>query len=737
MEVKSKIQNLCLALLFGTSLNISAAELVGDDLINYFSSTCRSQGDYTRQALGDAKSLIAILENIKNDQDCISISGGISQLRLLENKLTDIDNYDGLEIEVEVLKAQETELSLQLADITDLETRAEIKEAIREVQISKAGYVAEISASNNHEGRNVRSMYSDIILSTESAFNSISANHRCLQKNPEILPAITSMVGAVGGAATLVNPALGLGIAAATDFIGNTLESLKGRKFNRMIRNISDNSLALEGYKCVMESLSERWCSLEDAKTLLELKMSVIRESSRNSSLKSIFRLNDRDIPTLLEWLEKVRTGVPATSVADAERQKEVIIREGIVRAADATGNGVLAQSKTLYDLQTTEVGKYSVIKSVISSLTGTSCGSGGSSYGSPSGGTTNPLYDIYSNSYAPFYLLGLGSIPTRGDNQISFCSFEPTTDLPSGTYLPNYADIKNRYFRWIDLAYDRVNQEKAIVLQPDSLLVLSTAYEPSGKIIKLSVVDAITNLKAFLEKNIPEEFVSNSFRTIYLDTTKKLGEIKNIIKLGVEETIPAIEALELILKEAQLKDGIIVIQSRLELITRLSISEYLKSLSGTESEVAGQLLAADSFLETLESVKGDDYALISADIHKARPIAMGNMRNFMNLFSGNISSILWKNDKKIRFSNDPTLNEVYQRSSSELCLLLSSMPVWPRSVNKQFCVGTQLEAVIPGGPPSELITLKYLDKNFGERSCGYRNYLRKSKIYQEWNIKL
>ena len=63
------------------------ADSVGKDLLNYFSSTCPSQGDWTKLVNADAEALISILDSIKNDPDCVSAAGSISQLGGLASKV--------------------------------------------------------------------------------------------------------------------------------------------------------------------------------------------------------------------------------------------------------------------------------------------------------------------------------------------------------------------------------------------------------------------------------------------------------------------------------------------------------------------------------------------------------------------------------------------------------------------------------------------------------------------------
>jgi len=725
------------ALIVAMGTKSQAADMVGNDLITYFSSTCRTQGEYTKQALNDAQSLISILENIKSDPDCSTIAGGIGQLSNLQNKLSELEQQGSLQIEVEKLTAQENELLLQLSDTNEEYVKQEIETSIRQIQIYKASYVAEIAAKKELQASNVKDLYTKIVSSTNSLFKTISSNHRCLDKNPNLLPAATSLTGAIAAASTSINPALGIGISAATDFIGHTIESFRVGKYNKMIREISDSGMALEGYKCVLESLSERWCSLEDARGFLELKASVRRETNYESGLRSAFRLNDRDVPVLLDWLNKVKTGVPASTTADAQRQITVYQREAAVRSAESLGSGVISQNRPLFDSLETAQDKYTVVKQVISSLTGVSCGGVFTS----SEGGSNPMSDIYSSGYAPFYLLGLDEIPRLNGFGISFCDFDPFTQWPNGgAYTPDLTEVKGRYTDWIDKARQRVNQELTLVLQPDALQVLTLAYEDTSNKWKHSPLASISNLADFLINHMPESFASDSFQRLYSSTVSKLLEIRDIIEGGViGDAYPDPKtALEDIFKSAELQYGVIILQSRLEMILRISIKEYLDSLDHDGSNEAAQLLAAESFVDVLSRISGtDNLALIAADIKRARPIAIGNMISFLDVFGENINRILEKNYNLINRVNDPILGEVYQRNASEICLLLSSMPSWPESVEKKYCVGSVLEEVLPGGPRSKLITKDYLDQNFGARNCGYRNYIRKSKIYQEWGIQL
>lgn len=625
-----------LGLLLLASMNGHCADMVGSDLVNYFSSTCRTQGEYTRQALDDARSLISILENIKNDNDCVTVSGSISQLSNLESKLFQLQNHNSLDVEIAKLSAQENQLRLQLNSTTDEYALSEINSTIRDIQIQKVSLMTQIDASNELQGRDVKDIYAKIISTTNNLYQSISSNHRCLNKNPGILPAITSFTSAVGSAALMIEPAFGLGLSAVTDFIGTTIESLRHRKYNKMIRKISDSGMALEGYKCVLESLSQRWCSLQDAEEVLKVKAKVRRQKNNENKELSAIRLNDRDVPLLLSWLNDVRTGVPAATTADAERQKDIFNREASVRAANALGNGIISQNRPLYNSSKTDEEKYSVLKTIVTGLTGTSCGGGYSSRSESS----NPLADIHSNDYAPYYLLGLPETPKENGFPIRFCEFNPFLQWPSGTFTPDLFLVQEKYNDWVDTARRRVNQELTLVLQPDTLQVLSSAYDNTSNKWKYSPVSSMDNIIEFLENHKPQQFTQDFFNNVYTETLDKLKAIRIKTEDGVIGTISTDSALKEIFDLAELEYGVVVIETRLKMIIRIAIQEYLDKVS--QSDFSQQLLASESFMDVLSKIQGTkNLASIAADIKRAKPIAIGNMNAFVDIFSENIERIL------------------------------------------------------------------------------------------------
>jgi hypothetical protein len=58
-------------------------------------------------------------------------------------------------------------------------------------------------------------------------------------------------------------------------------------------------------------------------------------------------------------------------------------------------------------------------------------------------------------------------------------------------------------------------------------------------------------------------------------------------------------------------------------------------------------------------------------------------------------------------------------------------------SIKFNLCEGAQIKSYIRGGPESRLVDRAYLESDFTNRQCEYRNFIQKSKIFREWKIKL
>lgn len=707
------------------STPVIAEDVPGKDLLSYFSANCRTQGEWTRAALADSTALIETLKNISQDLDCRSVGGAVAQLGLLSQQLQDLEKTNETKSKIAELNAQEQELLIQISQNSDPIVLAEINKTLRDLQLMRAGLLGKDKAQIELAGQDKVQALNNVVLTANATFAQITGNQKCLSKHPSVLNTATSVVSAIGATAAVVNPVLGLGLTAGAAFMGETIEGVKRYSTNRDIRKISDNSIAAEAYKCALETMSDRWCQMRDAESFLVFKANQRQYPMPGSNLGTAIRLNDREIPVLIEWLNKIRSGVTPTTTADATRQNSVFSRESFVRSLEAHGMGLIEENRQIYLSYSDLNERWNFLRSIIKSLV-------------PPAEINfrNPMHDVVTPGYAPYFLIGL---PDNNDirNTDGAYFLIDAWVKPAG-FNPTLDDVLKNYTEWIARARNRVNQELTQVLQPDPLQTLSSAYDRTGNRWKISPMDSLKRLTEFLEAHPPQD-KDMAFRKLYLSTLSKLKEIHEITESAVIESSASLldrGPVESIYNLAQLQYGTVVIQARMDMIVRLALLELLETSPPEDQVIVAQLLAAERFTETITKMSGtDNLALIRADINRAQPITISNLNSFADIFGKNINRILSKLEFEERTSSG-TVASAKRYARTELCFLLLSVPDAQYYVNTNLCSGLKMKSIVAGGPESLTINQNTFKLDLNDRACVYREFFRSSKIFETWGIK-
>ncbi len=710
-----------------------AEDVPGQNLLNYFQANCRSQGEWTKAALADSNALIETLRSIQNDPDCKTVGGAISSLNNLNVQLQSLASVNQTQQQIAAYNAQEQELMVQLSQTSNQASLNIINQNLRDLQVNRAGILGRERSQKDLNDPAKLEVLTGVINTANATFQQVTSNQKCLQKNPNVLNTATSVLSAIGATAAVVNPALGLGITAGAVLLGTTIESYKGYSNSRDIRRIADNSIAFEGYKCAIETMTDRWCQMKDAESFLAFKAQQRQGPSVGSGLAKAIRLNDREIPALLEWLNKVKSGVSPTNTADAGRQNTVLARELILRTSEGNGIGLIEQTRVSYNVAANRIEKWNLIKSIVNSLAPSSP----QQNQSESYGPKSPLYDVYSRGYAPFQLLGLDDTGLQNPQTGEYYTLD--TWPGRNSYNPDIDIVKAHFIFWVEKARLIVNQELSQVLQPDALQTLSTAYDPSGR-YKTSPMDAIKSIVEFLEKNPPREH-DMAFRKLYASTLLSLKGIHSVTETAVIEQDKPIDRIkkspiEEIYELAQLKYGTVVLEARMDLIVRLSLLELLRTSPPADQVLVAQLLAAERFTETLSRMNGgENLARIRQDIMNAQPVTISNLNSFGELFGKNISKILMRLFNEERNATG-TIARSKRNARTQMCHLLLGVPDILNYVNVSYCEGLKMDPLVVGGPDTPALNQNSYTRDYNDRACVYREFFRQTRIYENWGIR-
>lgn len=720
--------SLLIALTFTSSL-YATEEFPGQNLLNYFSSSCKTQGEWTRAAIADSIALVETLRSISKDEACKSVGGSIAQLGLLNQQLTSLENTNETQKKISELTAKEQELLVQISLNPDPDSLALMNAELRAIQLERAGLIGRENAHQDLATPDKAQAMMSIVKTAETTFAQLANNQQCLEKHPNALNIATSLMSSIGATAAVVNPALGLGLMAGSQIMGTAIEGVRGHLNERNIRRLAENTLTTEAFKCALESMTEKFCQMRDAEAFLNFKDRYHQTNDIDPELGSAIRLNSRELPVLIDWLNKIKSGVTPTTTADAQRQNAVFARETFVRQKEASGLGLIEETRFIFENATNEEDKKAVIRSLIGSLL-------------PWAGEMhikNPFFEIIRDGYSPFYLLGVpddGNIRQPAEAGGGYHTLDSWPGM--ATYKPDLDLIKAQYLNWVDRARTKVNQELTQVLQPDALQTLTSGYDQFGNRWKISPMDSLKRLITFVERHPPTDR-NPAFRKLYKSTTLKLKRMYEITEDAIIRSEREYHdnnnvAVKEIYEEAQLQYGTVVMEARLDMIIRLSLLELLQNSDEEDQILVAQLLAAERFTETISKVKGtDNIALIRADIRRGREITMNNLNGFLKTFYKPIGSILHRLQQD-ELNSSGTVARSKRYSRTEMCFLLLGVPEVDTYVRTTYCSGLQMLSTLPGGPQTFVIDQGIFDRDISDRACEYRDFFRKSDIYRDLN---
>ena len=109
---------------------------------------------------------------------------------------------------------------------------------------------------------------------------------------------------------------------------------------------------------------------------------------------------------------------------------------------------------------------------------------------------------------------------------------------------------MKIYYEQWVEKARNRVNQELSLILQPDPLKTITSAYEKTETKYKFSPKEAMLNIKKFLEQFDTSKTNFSIYRQLIEDTIKKISIINSLIDeaiiKGIEGRDPRVAIQEI-----------------------------------------------------------------------------------------------------------------------------------------------------------------------------------------------
>jgi hypothetical protein len=720
MKSTKAIYSLILLISFLIGPNVYADNATrATQLLSYFKSGCSMEGEWTSIAVSQAQALIESLKSIEEDEDCKSTAGVISNLNQMNGFLETIQQNPN-EREIFGLQNLEQTLLLALNAATEPTEISVIASELRAIQGELAvleGYQTFDGDSNSLTA--TETALSSVLGSTSSVFKTLEANQACWSKYPGVLSSAATMAGSI--ASGFSSAGYAIIVKAAVDLIGQVVNY--SRKWNIKLQiNKSAHPIASLAFQCATEKIADNWCGAEDARKAVVLKERTLSQDFSHDNIWVGVRILDKELPKLLKWLTEVRAGAEPSTQADADRQNRVLWRETSIRTAKNKVKGILNESEQLFQTASGRDAKWSILRTILIQITDNLKNSG-------------ILTEIYSAAYAPYYLLGISKEDApkiEGDYQ-SIISWEP-----SSTIKFDLKTVNAKFDAWTDKAQITVQNELNLVLQVDALGVINNAIDNQGIPRRVTPMSALKRIKIFLANNIPTNFQTASHKMIYQDTILTLEKIINNINsvFATTDSISPATALININNIAKLTFGNIFVKNRILRSVRFSLNDIVIQRRNDGDSLASQLLAAEDIINSLNKYSPSGAMNLTAIRHQiaqAQSMSQQTLRSFTKYYGRKIKNTLKKYDVLAQRAGEDRFGS-NNTAKAALCLKLLSVDVWPSKIPFKLCRGMMLKHPNPKGPKVE-ITEKLRDLEFSKRACLYRDYLRKSLIFDRSRI--
>lgn len=731
--IKGKIISLIFYSLF---LFPTAFAYQGEELLSVFSSSCPGQGSWTQKALAQSQALISALESIRDDKNCASLAGSLSDLENLSTHIATLNAWGAQEQEAIAHQAKVDALLAEISSTSDPIYISSLQSYLMTAVAEQTYYQSIYQSPLNTSYTPISTSISTLVAGTEAMISQLVAQKQCLVSHPQILASAASLVGAVAGGIAMVNPILGIGISGGSLLMGLVIEGSRQGAFAGKINTVSELTTEAESYRCVLESLSNQWCEINDARNLVREKSKKLTEAK--AILPQGMKLLEVSMPVLVKWLGDVRAGNTASSLADSERQSVAIERQAMVQKALAKGQGLINENRDLFSSYTDDRDKWSVLRQLILAITGT-----GQNINYMSGSNvSNPMEEIYPDNYSPYYLLGIAlkDFPTNDNgDQIPFQELDPFEKLDN--FSPNYLLLETQYKLWVSKAQLLASKQLDLVLRPDPLVILSSYFDFTDNKNKISPAKALADFLQYtdsllaLDPIVPPGWSGNGpFIKLLNEVRHRLYTIDMAVKgsLSNDPTMSERQAIEVIFKQAQLEFGTGIISAHIEIPLKQIIWKEITSLGPEQANLAAMFMVGNSIKNALTTIDGTESLTLQLDdLKRSSAMAISTLDGMVNVFGKNINQIL-KKIKQEEKKNQGALGDDYQSMRANICLRLLTLPSIPKNIETKLCDGASLEQALVGGPIAPEISTQTWALPHEERACMGRNFFRASKIYQD-----
>lgn len=706
-------------------------------LLETFSNGCSLTKGPSADAIAVVRGLSSAIRSAENDQNCKSLAGLVTSLdsstMQAQSLIPEINDsfVSQLDQQLNSLQRKKEEITTLLTQTSDPTEISNLRRELYAVRVEIAGTMSEAkdTALNDHQIRKARALKL-LLGSTQQAVNQIIANEACWVGQPSLLQQVAGVGSTLGASAAITTVSseravlltAGLGILSTiVDFFERLSKAKKMVQF--------DLALGSTAITCAMEKMNDVYCSAQDTLNAVTKVGANFYDPKKDPVWRGV-GLIEKEVPVLLSWLQKVKSGGGAGTIEDAEKQASIELQEVNLINSQRIFEGFYRDTKLRYDQSTNINTRFSYISRLAINLLDRLCINPTGSINSE-----NPICfgDVY---YIPYMLIGLSKSQQQSlQSKIQGLSFSSITldtlrdnGIPGGELI-TLDTVRNQFAILYNQKREEFDIEKRLALGQDLTLIFDEAMKKNYAIANpVTAQSALENLISFLKEKQSREDSSPELdlRDQVINVAEEI--LRQIMMVAKKETTTQ-AAKEVIFEVADLKFGTSFIGDRIERLVRTDLERLVRDPDQVDDETRLPLLAANDVIQELRKYyQASSLQEMQESASNAQLIMVKTIDPFIGLFSNAMIRIFAEFDR--------LENRVGGEGGKQARALKTKMCFYflgsTRSLKffNDACEGLVAESVLG------IKTIPYDRKLFQEplekRACLYRSFILKNRIYEK-----
>ncbi|MFN8790486.1 MAG: hypothetical protein ACK5Y2_03410 [Bdellovibrionales bacterium] len=709
-------------------------------ILETFANGCSLTKGPSADAISVVRGLSSAVKSALSTQACQSLAGAMTSLDSTVLQAQSLipainDSYvTELEVEVNALQRQRDEIANLLTQTSDPAEIASLQRDLYKVRIELAGALSQAkdSALNDQQIRRAQALRL-LLGSTNQAVNQILMNESCWVGQPGLLQQVAGVGSTLGASAALTTAASQKAVllSAGVNILSTIVDFFQRLSVAKKVAQF-DLTLGPTALTCALEKMNDVYCSAQDTLNAIQKVGSQFHDPKADPVWKGVGFL-EREIPVLLAWLQKLKSGGSASTVGDSEKQVKIELKEVNLTNSEKLFLGFLRDAQRLYDQTPSPQSRFAIVRRMVNEFVIRICDL---MKGPPN--VDNPLCttDI-GLSYSFYYLIGLPTakwlelLKMNPDLSFSSVDLELLAGIGIDATQINLALVSTQFNRWYKRTRENFDIEKRLVLGQDLTLIFDEAIKKNYQVsTPVTPESSLEDLLTFLRRSRAEpDPVEDPQLSLKDEVIQALERIRSQIRAVDEKKTRPELAKDQIYEAADLKFGVSYLGDRVERLIRTELEKLVYSREGLDEVTRLPFLAANDVINELRRYyQVSSLQELQETSANAQMIMINTLGPFNRLFATPMQRAFDDFDSTIRRLGPdgagPTIG-----LKTKMCFYYLGATRVPDFVIKE-CEGLKARSVL--GLETPTFSKALLNQPLAQRACEYRNFVMKNRILEK-----